>query len=59
MSRNSIVADEIIQKGEIFTEDKLTVKRPGDGISPMKWYDVIGKTADRNYEKDEKITGEF
>ena len=59
MARKSIVADEIIQKGELFTEDNLTVKRPGDGISPMKWYDVIGKTADRNYEKDEKITGEF
>lgn len=59
VARKSIVADEIIQKGELFTEDKLTVKRPGDGISPMKWYDVIGKTADRNYEKDEKITGEF
>ena len=59
VARKSIVADEIIQKGELFTEDNLTVKRPGDGISPMKWYDVIGKTADRNYEKDEKITGEF
>lgn len=59
VARKSIVADEIIQKGELFTEGNLTVKRPGDGISPMKWYDVIGKTADRNYEKDEKITGEF
>ena len=44
-----------ILKGEKFTETNLTVKRPGDGISPMRWDEVIGKVATKDYEQDEKI----
>lgn len=53
--RKSIVAAVPIQKGERYTEQNLTVKRPGTGISPMKWHEMIGKTAPRPYEKDEMI----
>lgn len=53
--RKSIVAAEKIHKGEIFTERNLTTKRPGMGISPMRWDEVIGKVADREYEMDEMI----
>lgn len=53
--RKSIVAKKKIEKGEIFTEENLTTKRPGKGISPMKWNEVVGKTADRVYEIDEMI----
>lgn len=53
--RKSIVASKKIKKGEIFSECNLTTKRPGNGISPMKWYEVIGKAADRDFDKDELI----
>jgi N,N'-diacetyllegionaminate synthase len=53
--RKSIIANCDIKKGEIFTEENLTVKRPGNGISPMKWFDVIGKSAVRDFEEDELI----
>ena len=55
MARKSIVAARPIKAGEVFTADNLTTKRPGDGISPMRWYDVLGKTAPRDFEEDEKI----
>ena len=55
--RKSIVAAKSIRKGEVFSEKNLTVKRPGMGISPMKWDEVIGKEADRNYEIDDLISG--
>ena len=55
VARKSIVAKCKIQKGETFTEENLTVKRPGTGISPMKWYDVLGTQAERDYEADEII----
>lgn len=55
VARKSIVAKTDIRKGEVFTEDNLTAKRPGGGISPMHWNDVIGMTADRDYEQDEMI----
>lgn len=54
-ARKSIVAKCQIQKGEVFTEDNLTVKRPGNGVSPMKWREVLGKKADRDYQEDELI----
>jgi N,N'-diacetyllegionaminate synthase len=54
-ARKSIIASKEIKKGEIFTEDNLTVKRPGDGISPMLWTSVLGKRAVRDFIKDEKI----
>jgi len=55
IARKSIVAGRKIKKGEIFTENNLIPKRPGNGISPMKWKDVIGKTAMRDFEEDELI----
>ena len=53
--RKSIVAAKDIRTGELFTEENLTTKRPGTGISPMKWSDVIGMKANRDYSKDELI----
>ena len=55
VARKSIVAKCGIAKGEFFTEENLTVKRPGDGISPMHWYEVLGTRAKKNYEADEQI----
>ena len=55
IARKSILAKRDIKKGETFTPENLTVKRPGDGISPMRWYEVLGKTAKRDFEEDEKI----
>lgn len=55
VARKSIIASKDIKAGEIFTEENLTVKRPGDGISPMIWFDVIGKSAPRDFEEDELI----
>jgi N,N'-diacetyllegionaminate synthase len=53
--RKSIVARKPIKKGELFSENNLAVKRPGTGISPMKWGDVIGKSADKEYQPDDLI----
>ena len=53
--RKSIVVKKPIKKGEAFTEDNLTVKRPGTGTSPMKWNEVIGRKADKYYDKEEII----
>lgn len=54
-ARNSIVAALHISEGEVFSDDNLTTKRPGTGLSPMLWDDVIGKRASRDFEKDEAI----
>lgn len=56
VARKSIVAARNIKKGEVFTEDNLTVKRPGIGISPMQWDHVIGTNADKDFAEDELIT---
>ena len=53
--RKSIVAIKPIKKGEIFSEENIGVKRPGTEISPMKWYEVIGKTAKKDFEINEWI----
>ncbi len=53
--RKSIVAKKPISKGEVFSEDNITVKRPGNGISPMEWEFVIGKIAIDNFKTDELI----
>jgi N,N'-diacetyllegionaminate synthase len=53
--RKSIVSKIKIKKGEILTEKNLTVKRPGTGISPMKWDEVVGTKAKKNYNEDELI----
>ena len=55
VARKSIVAKMPIKKGELFTEENLTVKRPGIGISPMEWDAVIGKAASSDYEMDDLI----
>ena len=53
--RKSIVAAKAIRKGELFSEENLTVKRPASGISPMLWDAVIGKQASRSFAPDEQI----
>jgi N,N'-diacetyllegionaminate synthase len=53
--RKSIVAKRNIRKGEIFTEDNITVKRPGIGISPMRWNEVLGKNAIKDFKEDDII----
>jgi N,N'-diacetyllegionaminate synthase len=55
IARKSIVALKDIKKGEVFSETNITVKRPGNGISPMKWFDIIGKTAIKDFKEDELI----
>ena len=53
--RKSIIAKKNIKKGEEFTEENLIVKRPGNGISPLLWDEVIGKKARRDFNEDELI----
>lgn len=55
VARKSIVAATKIKRGDILNEKNLTTKRPGDGISPMRWNEVIGSVAKRDYEIDEMI----
>ena len=55
IARKSIVAKRKIKKGEIFSEKNLTTKRPGIGMSPMKWDLVIGKIAKRDYKADDLL----
>ncbi len=55
VARKSIVAKTGIRAGEILTEENLTAKRPGTGISPMRWNEVIGTKAVRDFKEDEQI----
>lgn len=55
IARKSIVAKCDIKKGDLFSESNLTIKRPGSGISPMRWDKVIGLRATRDYKEDELI----
>ena len=55
IARKSIVASRSISKGETLTEENITCKRPGDGISPMEWYNVLGTKAVRDFGEDELI----
>ena len=55
IARKSIVAACDIKAGEVFTEQNLTVKRPGSGISPMKWDEIVGTAAKRDFAEDELI----
>ncbi len=55
IARKSIVAVTAIKRGELFTEENLTAKRPGTGLSPMRWESVVGQPAPRNFEPDEPI----
>jgi N,N'-diacetyllegionaminate synthase len=56
VARKSIVASCDIQKGDVFSANNITTKRPGTGLSPMNWDRVIGSKATRNYSPDEEIT---
>ncbi len=53
--RKSIVAKKDIKKGEFFTEENLTTKRPAIGICPMRWDEIIGKKSNKNYKIDDLI----
>ena len=55
IARKSIVASKNIHKGEVISSENVTVKRPGSGISPMKWYEIIGTRAVRDFSEDELI----
>lgn len=55
IARKSIIAARDIKAGETFTEENLTVKRPGNGINPMRWDEVIGQVAKRDFVEDELI----
>ena len=55
IARKSIVAARDIKKGEYFSEDNLTTKRPAKGVSPMKWDEILGSKAQKDYEEDELI----
>ena len=55
IARKSIVANTRISEGEIFTKDNLAVKRPGNGVSPFRWDEVIGKIAKCDFEPDQII----
>lgn len=55
VARKSIVAAVPIKQGDMYTEENITVKRPGTGISPMRWNEILGQTADRDFEADELI----
>ncbi|MDQ1264751.1 MAG: N,N-diacetyllegionaminate synthase [Campylobacterota bacterium] len=55
VARKSIVAACTIKKGELLSEDKLAIKRPGNGISPMRWDEIIGAVAQKDYQEDELI----
>jgi N,N'-diacetyllegionaminate synthase len=55
IARKSIVASSSIKEGEVFTENNLAVKRPSTGINPMRWDEIVGTVAIRNYSSDELI----
>lgn len=55
IARKSIVAKTAIAAGTVFSEENLTTKRPGDGLSPMGWHEILGQAAKRDFAEDEKI----
>ena len=55
IARKSIVAKKEILVGEIFTEENITIKRPGNGLSPMLWDKVLGTVSTQNYKEDDLI----
>ncbi|MEM0486371.1 MAG: N-acetylneuraminate synthase [Thermoplasmata archaeon] len=55
IARKSIVAKRDIKAGEIFTEENITTKRPRTGMDPMRWKEIIGKVAKRDFKKDEEL----
>jgi N-acetylneuraminate synthase len=57
VARKSLVATESILAGQVFTEDNLTSKRPGTGMSPFEYWDVLGEASSRDYGTDESLYG--
>lgn len=55
VARKSIVASTFIKKGETLSDDNLAVKRPGTGITPMRWEEIVGTKAIKDYQPDEQI----
>ncbi|AXX96287.1 N-acetylneuraminate synthase [Arcobacter ellisii] len=55
IARKSIVAKMDIKKGDAFNENNLTIKRPGNGINPMRWDEIVGSVATKDYKEDELI----
>ncbi len=55
VARKSIVAKKSIKKGELFSEKNLTIKRPGTGVSPIEWSELIGQESKQNYNPDDLI----
>lgn len=55
IARKSIVAKQHIKLGDTLSEENLTVKRPGNGVNPMRWDEMLGQTAQKNYKPDELI----
>ncbi|WP_353663233.1 N-acetylneuraminate synthase [Hydrogenimonas sp. SS33] len=55
IARKSIVASRPIKKGEILTSDNITAKRPANGLSPMRWDEIVGIAAPKDYDTDEPI----
>lgn len=55
IARKSIVAKTTIRKGDILSENNITCKRPGNGVSPMKWYEVLGTKAIKDFSEDQLI----
>jgi N,N'-diacetyllegionaminate synthase len=55
LARKSLVASKVIKAGDLFTSENVTAKRPGTGISPMNWDEIIGCEATRDFAVDELI----
>jgi N-acetylneuraminate synthase len=58
VARRSIVAAKEIEVGEYFTLDNLAIKRPGDGLSPFLFWDLVGRKSSKHYRKDEALTSD-
>ncbi len=52
IARKSIIARTKIKAGDVFTEENITTKRPGSGVNPMHWFEILGKKAKHDYEED-------
>jgi N,N'-diacetyllegionaminate synthase len=55
IARKSLVARRAIRAGEVFSAENLTAKRPGTGVSPMRWDEIVGRRASRDFAVDEQI----
>jgi len=54
-ARKSIIAKQKIIRGDLLNENNITIKRPGNGISPMRWDEIVGSIANKNYKIDDLI----